>query len=73
LGLAHEAQSPITVAPRSSRHSKVAPASALNDQDGEVLEPAAGGADVMVVPGPDRSRVKLCVLSGPTLPAMSVE
>ena len=38
----------MTVAPRSRRHSKVAPASLVNDHEGVRLVPGVAGAEVIV-------------------------
>ena len=41
------AQAAIVVAPRSRRHSKVAPASPLKDQDGARVSPGEAGAEAI--------------------------
>src|SRR5688572_13883770 len=64
----------MTVAPRSRRHDAVAPPSWVNDHDGAVPLPVAGGSAVSVgATGALRSSVKLAVLSAPWLSAMSVD
>ena len=43
-GLVQAAQSEMTLPPDSSRHSNVAPASPVNDHDGDDPLPVAGGS-----------------------------
>src|SRR6185503_13425561 len=66
-------QSATVVAPRTRRHSTLAPASALNDHDGLWPGPGdAGHADSAGAAGATVSSVYALVATAPTLPAASV-
>src|SRR3954447_24442054 len=73
VALVHGAQAKTTVAPRSTRHSNVAPASPVNDHAGAVALPGDDGEEVIDgAAGGVRSRTYELVAAAPVLAAASV-